>query len=426
MPSMQEIELQSKALIALLAPIAKDIQSLREQNSLLQKQLADLQAKEIDIHAIAQKAASLVEVKHGVDGAPGQDGKSVTVDEMLPVVDRLVSEKFSQIEPPKNGEKGDRGEPGEPGKSVSKDDVLPDLKSHAEAVLVDLVAALPVPKDGKSVTAEEAADIILPQLKSYADDMISKIPLPEPKSVSPEEVAELLESRVTESLGNVLESHVKTIKDAAEAVIAEIPVPVNGKDGKDGTSVSIDDLLPHVQKMAQELFDSIPKPKDGERGEPGKDAIDIDILPFIDFEKSYPRGTWAHHNGGIYKSHANTLGERGWECIINGIASIDVDKTGDREITVKIVDSRGEQVVKTFSTHDAIYRGIYDEKKDAEYTEGDMATCGGSVWYCLSDNPGRPGDANKSWKLAVKRGRDGKEGRDGIDLTKPVTIGDKS
>lgn len=508
MPSMQEIELQSKALIELLAPIAKDIANLRQQNELLHKQLAELQSKEIDLDAIAQKAALLVEVKHGVDGAPGQDGASVTVEDLLPVVDKLVTAKFSEIEPPKNGEKGERGDPGEPGKSVtvedltpvleqivtakfaeiekpengekgdkgdpgepgksvtvdellpvienlvekrvaeipvptngidgapgadgksvSKDDVLPELKSYAEAVLGELVAALPTPQDGKSVTAEEAAEIILPELKSYADDIISKIALPEPKSVSPEEVAELLESRVTESLGAVLESHVKTIKDAAEAVIAEIPAPANGKDGKDGASVSIDDLLPHVEKMAKELFNSIPKPKDGERGErgePGKDATDIHILPAIDFEKSYPRGTWAHHNGGLYKSHANTLGERGWDCVINGIDAIDVDKSGDREITVKITDSRGEQVVKTFSMQNVIYQGIYDEKKDADYEDGDMVTCGGSVWHCLSKNPGRPGDSNPNWKLAVKRGQNGKDGRNGIDFTKPVTIGNES
>ncbi len=461
MPSMQEIELQSKALIELLAPIAKDLAAMRQQNESLQKQLEELRSKDIDLDAVAQKAALLVEVKHGVDGAPGQDGKSVTVEDLIPVVDRLVATKFAEIEPPRNGEKGDPGEPGKSvtveellpvieslvekrmadipvptngidgapgadGKSVSKEEVLPELKSYAEAMLGDMVAALPVPRDGKSVTAEEAAEVILPKLKAYADDIISKIALPEPKSVSPEEVAELLESRVTESLGNVLESHVKTIKDAAEAVIAEIPAPVNGKDGKDGASVSIDELLTHVEKMAKELFDSIPKPKDGDRGEPGKDATDIHILPAIDFEKSYPRGTWAHHNGGLYKSHANTMGERGWDCIINGIAAIDVDKSGDREITVKITDSRGEQVVKTFSTHDVIYRGIYDEKKDASYSEGDMVTCGGSVWHCMSNNPGRPGDANQNWKLAVKRGQNGKDGRNGIDFTKPVAIGNES
>lgn len=374
MPSMQEIELQSKALIELLAPIAKDVANLRQQNELLHKQLAELQSKEIDLDAIAQKAALLVEVKHGVDGAPGQDGASVTVDELLPVIENLVEKRVAEIPVPTNGIDG---APGVDGKSVSKDDVLPELKSYAETVLGDLVA-------------------------------------------------ELLESRVTESLGAVLDSHVKTIKDAAEAVIAEIPAPVNGKDGKDGASVSIDDLLPHVEKMAKELFDSIPKPQDGERGEPGKDATDIHILPAIDFEKSYPRGTWAHHNGGLYKSHANTLGERGWDCVINGIASIDVDKSSDREITVKITDSRGEQVVKTFSMQNVIYQGIYDEKKDADYEDGDMVTCGGSVWHCLSKNPGRPGDANPNWKLAVKRGQNGKDGRNGIDFTKPVTIGNES
>lgn len=273
--------------------------------------------------------------------------------------------------------------------SVSPDDLA---EKAAKLVVVEKGA------DGKNgATIEE----LLPTIDIVVSDFTKK---------AIEEIKALVDSRVSEKTNELFQ---------------KIPMPkdgVDGKNGADGTSVSINDLMPHINKLMADLAAEIPKPKDGIDGQNGKDAADINILPDIDFSKSYPRGTWAAHNGGLYKSFAATSGERGWDCVVNGIASVDIERTGDREITVKIVDSKGTAINKKFETNDVIYRGIYDEKIDDSYCVGDMVTCGGSVWYCLTKNPSRPSDANRNWKLAVKKGRDGRDGRDGIDHTKTVSI----
>jgi hypothetical protein len=58
-----------------------------------------------------------------------------------------------------------------------------------------------------------------------------------------------------------------------------------------------------------------------------------------------------------------------------------------------------------------LYRGVYAEGKT--YERGDGVTWGGSEWHCNETTTTKPGDGSKAWTLKVKRGRDGKDGRDG-------------
>jgi integrin beta 3 len=57
-----------------------------------------------------------------------------------------------------------------------------------------------------------------------------------------------------------------------------------------------------------------------------------------------------------------------------------------------------------------LYRGIF--KEGSEYEQGDMVTWGGSTWVAQSDTKAKPGDGEE-WRLAVKKGRDGKDGDKG-------------
>ena len=47
------------------------------------------------------------------------------------------------------------------------------------------------------------------------------------------------------------------------------------------------------------------------------------------------------------------------------------------------------------------YAGVYTENK--RHKARQLTTRGGSLWLCLRDTTGRPGDSD-SWKLIVKRG----------------------
>src|SRR5262245_55055265 len=53
------------------------------------------------------------------------------------------------------------------------------------------------------------------------------------------------------------------------------------------------------------------------------------------------------------------------------------------------------------------YAGVWEPTKSYARDEG--VTCSGSLWICLTGNTGmRPGTAPAAWRLAVKRGADGK------------------
>lgn len=66
--------------------------------------------------------------------------------------------------------------------------------------------------------------------------------------------------------------------------------------------------------------------------------------------------------------------------------------------------------------------GIYSET--GEYLQGDGVTFGGSFWIAQRDTSTKPGDGNADWRLAVKRGRDGKDfkGMDKRPSPEPVKI----
>lgn len=57
-----------------------------------------------------------------------------------------------------------------------------------------------------------------------------------------------------------------------------------------------------------------------------------------------------------------------------------------------------------------IYRGVYVEGRT--YEPGDGVTYASSEWHCSETTTTKPGEGAKAWTLKVRRGRDGKDGRD--------------
>lgn len=94
-----------------------------------------------------------------------------------------------------------------------------------------------------------------------------------------------------------------------------------------------------------------------------------------------------------------------------------------RTVTVKM--QAGETVIeKSIRVASIIDRGIY--KAAGDYEKGDAVTHGGCLWIAQYDAPeGAPGMGGKGWRLAVKKGRDGKDLRDNsatVDASKGVSI----
>lgn len=93
------------------------------------------------------------------------------------------------------------------------------------------------------------------------------------------------------------------------------------------------------------------------------------------------------------------------------LESFDLSLSEDgRTLTVKM--QAGEGIVeKSLRLAGIIDRGIY--KAGGTYDQGDAVTHGGCLWIAQQDAPeGTPGMGGKGWRLAVKKGRDGKDLRD--------------
>lgn len=206
----------------------------------------------------------------------------------------------------------------------------------------------------------------------------------------------------------------------AAAELVQLPEVKDGERGADGSSVSIDDLRPVMADLLAEAVKSIPAPVEPKDGQDGRDAIHLEILPAIDAEKSYARSTYAKHNGGLWRAFEKTTGMRGWECIVEGIAELSIEQAGERSFKALATLSSGAVTEKSLTIPAQIYRGVF---RSGEYEPGDVVTWGGSAWHCeevTSDKPGEVG--SKGWTLAVKRGRDGKDGKHGIDKTAAVKL----
>jgi hypothetical protein len=189
-----------------------------------------------------------------------------------------------------------------------------------------------------------------------------------------------------------------------DKAIAALPKAVDGKDGapgKDGESIHEDTVF----RMVAEAVEKMPKvvAKDGEHG---RDAALIDPLEAIDETKSYPRGTWAKHANGLWVSRSQTSGLSGWDCIVAGIAVFAPEQRDERTMVIKMGLSGGEVIEHAIALAHPLDRGVWRE--GASYAKGDGVTWGGSWFIAQADAPTDKPEASDQWRLAVKRGRDGK------------------
>lgn len=288
-------------------------------------------------------------------------------------------------------------------------DADPELIRQAVA---DEFAKLPVPKDGASVTVED----VTPTLVRAVKEAVDALPHPEPgKSVTIEDVRPLIAEEISK-LPPPKDGKSVTLDDVAPVLRQAVKEAVDAlPPAEPGASVTPEDLRPLIAEEVARAVQALALPKDGE---PGRDALQLEILPEIDREKSYMRGTYAKHLGGLWRSFERTSGLKGWECIVEGIGSAAVEQSGERGFELALVLSSGAEVRKKLELPVMIYRGVFSP---GDYLPGDTVTWAGSLWHCDESTCDKPGESgSKGWRLAVKRGRDGKDGTNGKDLTKGV------
>ena len=369
------------------------------------------------------------EVQRAVAAIPTpKDGISVTVDDVAPLVAAEVQRAVAGLPAPKDGVSP------EPEKVAAL--LAPRMAEMAERAAEAAVEKIERPKDGKSVTVEDVA----PLIGAEVERAVAEIPRPR-DGVSPEagQIADLLAPQLAEAAEKAALAAVAKIElpDVAPVVSAEveraiksIPAP---KDGVDGKSVAPEAVQEMVSAAVAQAVAALPAAKNGTDG---RDATLIEPMPSIDETRSYAKGTWAKHRGGLWVARQVTQGMVGWDCVVDGVAGVQLTQGEDlRSMSLAVECSSGVSVSKAWAMPVVIYRGIW--KEGDEYAVGDSATRGGSTWILMAEQRGTPGEEGSGWQLAAKCGRNGRdglkgekgdrgaEGKGGRDLTQMDWTGQK-
>lgn len=218
-----------------------------------------------------------------------------------------------------------------------------------------------------------------------------------------------------------------------------------GRDGKDASPPTRDELrdalAPVVEQRAAEWLEAN-RPangKDGAAGRDGKDGADgrdgesitLDqVRPMIESEMAkwaldFERRAHGVLERAVERIPAPQAGKDGRDGT-NGKDGLDALQLEDFDLTISddgrtvtlSLQQGDRRIERSLQFPVVIDRGVYSE--GSSYAKSDAVTFGGSLWIAQKDTPeGKPG-LSTDWRLAVKKGRDGKDGRNGIDFTKPV------
>jgi hypothetical protein len=168
---------------------------------------------------------------------------------------------------------------------------------------------------------------------------------------------------------------------------------INGKDGADGIN----------GKDGQNGADGKDgrDGRDGHDGRDGADAFELSIAEGIDSEKTYPRGALATDKGALWRFDGVE-----WKCLVDGLAGVELEFIDSRTIEVKQIFASGKSKAVKYPVPTIEYKEIH--KAGESYTPGDFVTYNGSVWACIKSTTATPGTKDSGWRLAVKRGLNGR------------------
>lgn len=264
---------------------------------------------------------------------------------------------------------------------------LPDVPALVAEAVAAAVDALPKPQDGKDADPAEIDAILAeladvrrsipepvapPDLSGFAtkDDLAA---LPQPKDWS----GDIAEVRAAVPLIPDLSGF--ALKSEVEAVRAAIPAVPEPKD-----------FTPQIDALSERL-DAIRIPE----AIPGKDGLGIaEVKQNADGELIVKMTSGETVNAGKVRG-------------ADGMGFDDMAVEYDGERTIALVLTRGDRVLrKEIVLPIVLDRGIW--KEGTTYVRGDSISYGGSTFIVQVDETTARPETSKDWRLAVKRGRDGK------------------
>lgn len=338
-----------------------------------------------------------------------KDGRSVTVEELTPVVQAEVAKAVALVPQTKRGVK------------------LEAITPLIDSLVTKAVAALPKPQDGHSVTLDDVRPLVKAEVTTAVDAAVASLPPPKAGEPGPRgekgepgeqgergEPGPKGEKGVDGRAGlpgvDGKDADMPALQAAIEARVAEetakafarLPVP---KDGRDGTDADMDALMTaletRVTEAVSKAVSQLPVPKDG-----------VGVTNLIIDRQGHLVSTMSDGRMTDIGCVVGADGKDGQD----GVSWDDMEMVYDgvRGFTCRY--TKGERVKEwTFSVPMMIWRGVWDRTKT--YERGDVVTLDGSSWHCEATTTDRPqesgGNGSRCWKLIVKHGRDGKDGKIG-------------
>lgn len=331
---------------------------------------------------IAKLRAVIAAIPAGKDGAPGKDGASISVGDVQPMIIELVERAALALPVAKDGA------PGRDGQSIT----LQEVAILVDATVAKAIGALPVPKDGapgrdgaNGTNGKDGAPG-----KDGEKGADGKPGEPGRDGVNGKDGAPGRDADLPiVDLGDVLDairadaSMVAMLRGERGAT-GDPGLPgadgKQGEPGRDGASFTpeqVKELLDsrfavwalEFERAAvdrqQRAIDAVPIPRDGRDGTNGKPGIGLDDF---DLQTSSP---------------------------------------DDGRTIVFELSAGGRMRRCTVKTACVLDRGIWQEGQ--RYAKGDGVTFGAQFWIAqVDDAQGKPGES-KDWRLAVRRGKDGKD-----------------
>lgn len=233
----------------------------------------------------------------------------------------------------------------------------------------------------------------------------------------------------------------KTENEGLKARVAALeaaPAPEKGdpgENGADGVSPAPEAIAEAFVPLAEQIITgavvkavaelSVPvgeKGEPGERGEAGTDGKDgADGRGVKELLIDRDGNLVASMDDGEMKSLGPVIGKDGLDGNDgapgndgrDGFSIDDFDcRVLEDDRTIELAFRAGEnEHIATLKWPTVIDRGVW---KEQSYDQGDGVTWGGSYWIAQSPNPpGKPDTKDSGWRLACKRGRDGKDAKGG-------------
>lgn len=277
---------------------------------------------------------------------------------------------------------------------VDVDDLLRDVMKtgDGEAMIAKAVQSLPEPLTVETV-------------KSIVGEAVAAIPKPvDGKSIDPADVQRMVDEAAAK---------LPTIEMAEARIAAEVEKAFSAiEKPKDGHSPKLEEYAVYLDEAVQRAAAALPVPKDGVSLAGA--VIDREGSLILTLSDGSTRDL-----GKVVGKDADPVDMAAIErSIVEKITAIPVPKDGQdgvgfddmtcelRDDGVYLVWEKGE-VIKEARLPVPIYRGVW---KDGAYHKGDTVTWGGSTWIAEGDPSGKPDAPDSGWRLAVKKGRDGKDG----------------